>query len=266
MRGWRSSGVRRDATVVVAIAGVCPALGCADLLDIPSEPRLAPATAYTVSPVQLFPGEPLAPPSGGTGSGASRASSREGTETGDLELQPPALPRASGSGPRSVPTPDAGLAGAAVDAGVVATGPDCGRLATLGPDDRCYAFLAIQLTWPAARGLCQLGGAGWDLAAIHDAATDAFVAALARGDAWIGATDAAAEGDWKWVDDAAPFWRGGATGVALSGAYQHWSLGEPGDGADSDCALVSAAADNTWQDRRCFTFHSSVCEGPLPGQ
>lgn len=100
--------------------------------------------------------------------------------------------------------------------------------------------LAQDITWTAARSAATALGAGWDLATITSAAEDAFVRTLlpaspsARTHLWIGATDAVAEGDWKWV-----------TGEAWS--YTGWWSGEPNDnGGVEEYGALDFRQANSW--------------------
>jgi hypothetical protein len=88
-------------------------------------------------------------------------------------------------------------------------------------------------------------------------------------EAWIGASDAANEGEWVWVDDGTPFWNGTATnGRAVNRAYESWSANQPNGGVNTNCARLAttnAGALNgtpTWADVECEDLRPSVCEGP----
>jgi len=83
-------------------------------------------------------------------------------------------------------------------------------------------------TWEAARTAAQSLGAGWDLVTIGSAAENSFVESLLgtsglldRSHFWMGATDAANEGTWVWID-----------GTPWS--YTDWSGGEPNNSGNED--------------------------------
>jgi len=252
--------------------------GCADLLDIPSHPRLT--EAVPADPGQAEPGaarspdearEPTAEPEGGGSLGAELGvDGRVGKEESVL---PPVLNTvgASGSesGAASGERPDAGVA--PPDATPVAVDPSpaipCADVGSVGPNDSCYVPVSTSLTWTDARTNCLARGAGWDLAAIRDEATNEFLTRLVPVETWIGASDAEREGIWTWVSDGTPFWSGGAspTGSAVNGAYANWAPNEPdgivnGGGSDAQCVIMMPGG--TWDDQACRIFASFVCEGP----
>jgi hypothetical protein len=73
---------------------------------------------------------------------------------------------------------------------------------------------------------------------------------------WVGGTDAAVEGEWRW-HDGGQFWQGNASGSGT--LYQKWSAGQPNDGGNNeDCLAV--ATDGTWQDLSCDEAHPFLCD------
>jgi hypothetical protein len=74
---------------------------------------------------------------------------------------------------------------------------------------------------------------GGHLATITSAAENAFLAGLIAGQdlgAWLGGSDAADEGVWRWTEGPEAgtiFWTGLSGGGAPSGRYANWSVGEP---------------------------------------
>ncbi len=63
---------------------------------------------------------------------------------------------------------------------------------------RWYKVVLEKKTWHAARDKCrEMGG---QLCTVPDAATWEFVKGLTTASVWLGATDEATEGVWKWVD------------------------------------------------------------------
>lgn len=65
-----------------------------------------------------------------------------------------------------------------------------------------YALIEEKTTWNVARQICaEMGG---HLAIINSLQESQFLTALCgKHDAWVGASDEAEEGDWKWVDGTA---------------------------------------------------------------
>ncbi|MFV0378360.1 MAG: PKD domain-containing protein [Mangrovibacterium sp.] len=75
-----------------------------------------------------------------------------------------------------------------------------------------------------------------------------FIGLKTTGVGWIGASDSAQEGYWRWMtgpEAGTLFWRGTASsGWAVNGAYSFWGNGEPNnvlksDGSDEDYAHVT---------------------------
>lgn len=109
-----------------------------------------------------------------------------------------------------------------------------------------YEFVTNEgISWTDARDNASnrptyLGKRGY-LATITSQAEQDFIQGRVSGNGWIGASDAAVEGDWRWVtgpegleaDNSGIgrlYWRGtGATGAAINGRYNNWDLqrGEP---------------------------------------
>lgn len=92
----------------------------------------------------------------------------------------------------------------------------------------------------------------------------AKVKALSSDEAWIGATDAAMEGEWRW--DGGPrgerFWSGDESGMTVNGSYAAWMDGTPNDdNGGEDCAVLQAMS-GSWGDRACSALYDYVCEEP----
>jgi len=254
--------------------------GCADLLDIPSHPRLA--EGLPAAPGQLEPGAVPSPDEAREPAAGSQDGDSLGGELGldgrvgqQESLLPPVLNTVgasdSESGAASGERPDAGAA--AADAAPVAVEPSpaipCADVGSVGPSDRCYVPVSTSLSWTDARANCLARGDGWDLAAIRDEASNEFLTRLVPVETWFGASDAESEGIWTWVSDGTPFWSGnGLEGSALNDAFENWNADEPNGAGNSDCArlvrLGNAPPDSpyTWGDRECFEPRGSVCEGP----
>jgi len=89
--------------------------------------------------------------------------------------------------------------------------------------------LSGRITWEDARAAAQALGPGWDLTTIGSGEENDFVTSLLnttlplgdRAHFWLGATDAAVEGTWEWIDGT-PF------------TYTNWWSGEPNNFPDED--------------------------------
>jgi len=99
-----------------------------------------------------------------------------------------------------------------------------------------YEYVPTRLNWSAAlaeansRSYLNLPGY---LATVTSADENAFVSSLlanAEWGAWLAGSDAAVEGEWRWV--AGPeaqqiFWQGDQHGAPVAGAYNNWATNEP---------------------------------------
>jgi hypothetical protein len=267
-----------------ALVVACCLHGCSSLLDIPSDPRLVDDSAAEAGESEASIGAgaadaPSSPPPGSLPSPRGNVDSEVTGEADSLELPTsPSAPSSSG---------DVGASGPqGSDAGTPLPGPvlesedpppesedpppaGCAVSETLGPDGACYTVVEALESWQDARSNCRARGAGWDLASIRSDAINQLMVQMLSGEAWIGGSDAASEGIWRWVDDGAAFWLGnGATGRALNGAYENWNTDEPNGGGNSACvrlvttALAAPHAAPAWADLECFELLRSVCKGP----
>ncbi len=106
------------------------------------------------------------------------------------------------------------------------------------------------MTWSAARNYAKsLGG---DLAIINSATKQSAVNAKVStiGEAWIGCTDEAREGEWKWVD-----------GTRLSSGYTNWAPGEPNNtGSGEDYGYIYNTNNFKWNDQNGTQSRSFLVE------
>lgn len=121
-----------------------------------------------------------------------------------------------------------------------------------------YEYVSSTLTWggakTAAEGRSKYGATGY-LTTITSQEENDFVAARLANAGWMGASDSASEGAWKWVtgpENGLQFWSGAAAGSTVSGRYANWNTGEPNDsGANEDCGQFLAGGSGKWNDLPC---------------
>lgn len=129
-----------------------------------------------------------------------------------------------------------------------------------------YDFVATppSLSWHAARAAAETlvyGGQRGYLATITSSSEQALLGQQfgIRRDVWIGASDEAVEGDWRWVTGPEGmadggrgllFWRGTQNGLPLG--YANWASGEPNNVVtgvlDEDYAEWNRYRDLAWND------------------
>lgn len=119
------------------------------------------------------------------------------------------------------------------------------------------------IAWTAANTAAQsrdLYGLQGYLVTITSSNENSFIGSKASADAWIGASDASVEGDWRWVTGpegtenagaGRQFYSGlgGAGGFAVGGEYNNWASGEPNDAGGEDHAhMYGSHAQKDWND------------------
>ena len=113
------------------------------------------------------------------------------------------------------------------------------------------------ISWTAARDAASartfFGLQGY-LTTVTSAAESAFVSSKLQSFSWLGASDAAVEGDWRWVtgpEAGTRFYTGvSPSGFAVPGSYTHWNPGEPNNGGGNQHYAISldSANDGLWND------------------
>lgn len=97
-----------------------------------------------------------------------------------------------------------------------------------------YRLYLERTTWRRARDKCRT--VGGQLACIHDAPTQAFLADFGKGlQLWIGATDEKVEGLWVWVD-----------GTEMK--FKAWIPGEPSGGRSENFLVLGRRPGAPWFD------------------
>ena len=116
----------------------------------------------------------------------------------------------------------------------------------------CYTLHLGALSWPNARAACEALGNGAHLAVIESQAeNDVVFGIVGSGRTWMGASDAAAEGTWLWIDGTP--W-----------VFTRWLPGDPTNGGGGepgeDCLEMASAGAGEWNDNECFVAARYVCE------
>ncbi len=91
------------------------------------------------------------------------------------------------------------------------------------------------------------------LATITSQEENDFVQALLTSSSWLGGSDEAVEGEWRWVEGAEEgeqFWQGLVAGSSVNGAYTNWAPGEPNQffGAADPENYAHMRSDGFWND------------------
>jgi len=137
-----------------------------------------------------------------------------------------------------------------------------------------YEYVSSTLDWNAAKtaaeGRTKYGATGY-LTTITSQAENDFVSQRLANAGWMGASDIASEGAWKWVtgpEAGTQFCQGNNPCNSVSSRYTNWNGGEPNDsGANEDCGQFLAGGSGKWNDLPCSgtTLPGYVVEYGAPG-
>ena len=115
---------------------------------------------------------------------------------------------------------------------------------------KCYKTSGTNQSWNKSREFCVSHGA--DLVVVDSKEEMDFISGW-YSMYWLGATDAAGEGTWRWVD-----------GTVLSLDNPSWSRGGPQGGGDSNCLRRDWEQNQfKWTDASCDTMTYGLCEQNL---
>ena len=110
-------------------------------------------------------------------------------------------------------------------------------------NDHFYEFVsAPSISFTAAKTAAEsrtLYGMSGYLVTVMSQAENDYVAARLSGQGWMGASDEAVEGQWRWVtgpEAGTQFWQGAGNGSAVGGNYENWATGEPNNAGGEDYA------------------------------
>ncbi len=136
-----------------------------------------------------------------------------------------------------------------------------------------YKYISYNGTWNQAQthaaGQTAYGATGY-LTTISSQTENDFVAARLLNAGWMGASDSAVEGAWRWVtgpESGTQFWSGLSGGSTVGGNYANWGTGEPNDSGGEDCAQFLTGGSGKWNDLPCSTYSlpGYVVEFGAPG-
>jgi hypothetical protein len=130
------------------------------------------------------------------------------------------------------------------------------------PDNgHLYEYVSLNANWntakTAAEGRTKYGATGY-LVTVGSQAENDFVAARLLNAGWMGASDSASEGVWRWVtgpESGTQFWSGLSGGSTVGGNYANWGTGEPNDSGGEDCAQFLTGGSGKWNDLPCSTYN-----------
>jgi hypothetical protein len=124
--------------------------------------------------------------------------------------------------------------------------------ATIVQGRRYFVHTAQHVSWAEAKADCESTGAY--LMVVGDLYENFFLdntTGLPMLDLWLGASRPNSGDPWSWVDGA-PF------------VFTNWANNYPTGDPDANC-IVTASANEKWQNARCNDAHAYVCEcDPLP--
>ncbi|XP_056434519.1 natural killer cells antigen CD94-like [Gadus chalcogrammus] len=115
---------------------------------------------------------------------------------------------------------------------------------------KCYLLSKVLGSWNKSRKLCVSHGA--DLVVVDSKEELDFISRYG-GYFWLGATDEASEGMWRWAD-----------GTVLSVDNPSWRSRKPDGNKDKNCLRRSGDASNLkWTDESCESKRRGLCEHNL---
>jgi len=132
--------------------------------------------------------------------------------------------------------------------------PMCSDGYTWGTDGNYYKFHLEQLTWHAARDICDKEGAF--LAMEKTVATHSYIMQSYQKNMWIGVTDKdriGSDGVFLFVD-----------GTRVQKTY--WGKGEPNNfGTNEHCVETNVLKKGQWNDLECNSRRPFLCQRPTKG-
>lgn len=105
-------------------------------------------------------------------------------------------------------------------------------------------------TAQAAANAAMLNGFSGYIVNVNSLAESNFIRTIIPGTIWVGGSDAAVEGEWRFTDgpnSGELFWVGTSTGSAQNGHYTGWGSGEPNNSAGNE-DYIEFRTNGTWND------------------
>lgn len=203
---------------------------------------------------------------GGTGgsTGGSGASGGSGATTGSGGTSA----GTSGNGGSGGTSGSSGVGGSGASAGSGSGGyagaSSLGDCVTASYGGHDYAFCDVSVNWQTAEDDCV--SIGMHLARVDDAYENQFLVDNSHFSGqnklmWLGGSDAAVEGEWRWVD-AELFWLGDSGGSVQNGLYSNWYPVQPGNSPILDCAALDVTNGSNWSSVTCLGNWVFACESP----
>ena len=104
---------------------------------------------------------------------------------------------------------------------------------------KTYLFNTTRMSWNQARSWCR-SASGYDLVILNSSSEELWVRGQINTGYFIGATDSAVEGSWRWIN-----------GALVSSGYSNWLPGSPNQNGDEDCGYSEPGWGWAWDDYQC---------------
>jgi hypothetical protein len=200
--------------------------------------------------------------SGGTGAGGDSGDARVATDRASEGGATGGVPGVDGggSGGSGGSTSNAGGSGSGGNGSTGGSSGSGGSMPTgcspVSFSSESYVACSTPNTFDGAETTCQ--SMGMRVVRIDNGPENNWAASVVQ-NGWIGATDIAVKGEWRWMDGTL-FWLGDKNGTAQGGLYTAWSVNEPSaNPSTANCARFDSSG-KVWVDVFCTDSYPFVCE------